>query len=131
MKLIDGKSVLLGLGMGIIITSLLGMIFFIGYKPQLTDAEIIELSKKLGMVDRYSGSGDIMRNPDGSLLFIIHENESFTQVSQRLYEAGIIESSIEFEIMLKKQQLEKSIKPGRYTIKYDDDIKTIIQKITQ
>ncbi len=131
MKLIDGKSVLLGLGVGIILTSLLGTIFFIGYKPQLTDAEIIALSQKLGMVDRYSESEDIRRNPDGSLLFIIHEGESFTGVSQRLYEAGIIESSIEFEIMLKKEKLEKAIKPGRYTISFDDSIKTIIQKFTQ
>ena len=76
MKLIDGKSVLLGLGVGIILTSLLGTIFFIGYKPQLNDAEIIALSQKLGMVDRYSESEDIRRNPDGSLLFIIHEGES-------------------------------------------------------
>ena len=47
MKLIDGKSVLLGMGIGIILTSLLGVIFFAGYSPQLTDAEIIRLSQKL------------------------------------------------------------------------------------
>lgn len=130
MKLIDGKSVLLGLGLGIIITSLLGIIFFAGYKPQLSDAEIISHARKLGMMDRYESGGDIRRKDDGSLLFTIHENESFTDVSRRLYEAGIIESSIEFEIMIKKDKLENSIKPGEYNISYNDDTREIIEKIT-
>lgn len=131
MKLIDGKSVLLGMGLGIIMTSILGVIFFLGYEPQLSDSEIIQMAQKLGMVDRYSTEDDIMRNPDGSIIFIIKEDESFTQVSKRLYEAGIIESSIEFEIMLKKGKLEALIKPGQYTISFEDDIEKIIQKLTQ
>jgi hypothetical protein len=60
-KLIDSKSVLLGLGLGIIITSLLGIIFFVGYKPQLSDAEIISYARKLGMVDGYESGHDIRR----------------------------------------------------------------------
>jgi len=129
-KLIDGKSVLLGLGLGIIITSLLGIIFFVGYKPQLSDAEIISHARKLGMIDRFESGGDIRRKEDGSLLFTIHENESYTDVSRRLYEAGIIDSSIEFEIMIKKENLEDLIKPGEYNISYNDDTKKIIEKIT-
>jgi cell division protein YceG involved in septum cleavage len=129
-KLIDSKSVLLGLGIGIIITSLLGIIFFAGYKPELSDAEIINHARKIGMVDRYESGDDIRRKEDGSLLFTIHEDEIFTDVSKRLYDAGIIKSSIEFEIMIKKDKLEDAIKPGEYTISYSDDTKTIIEKIT-
>ena len=40
MRLLDSKSIILGLGIGIIITSLLGVIFFAGYEPQLSDANI-------------------------------------------------------------------------------------------
>lgn len=130
MKLIDGKSVLLGLGIGIIITSLLGIIFFMGYKPQLSDAEIISHARKIGMIDRYESGHDIRRKEDGSLLFTIYDGESFTDVSKRLYDAGIIESSIEFEIIIKKEKLENAIKPGEYTISYNDDTKKIIEKIT-
>lgn len=129
-KLIDGKSVLLGMGIGIILTSLLGVIFFAGYSPQLTDAEIIRLSQKLGMVDKYETSPDIKRNSDGSILFIVHEGETFTDISKRLYDADIIESSIEFEIMIKKEKLEESIKPGEYTIRHSDDTRSIIEKLT-
>jgi cell division protein YceG involved in septum cleavage len=129
-KLIDSKSVLLGLGIGIIITSLLGIIFFAGYEPQLSDAKIINLSRKLGMVDRYEKGEDIKRNEDGSLLFTIHAGENYSEVSKRLYDAGIIESSIEFEIMIKKDKLEESIMPGEYSIRYSDDTKSIIKRIT-
>ncbi|MCX7772702.1 MAG: endolytic transglycosylase MltG [Clostridia bacterium] len=131
MKLIDGKSVLLGMGLGIIITSILGVIFFAGFKPQLSDADVIDMAKKLGMVDRYSQSQDIKRNPDGSLMFKVSEGESFTSVSKRLYDAGIISSSIEFEIMIKKENLQDAIKPGEYSISFQDDTKAIIKKITQ
>jgi cell division protein YceG involved in septum cleavage len=129
-KLIDSKSVLLGLGIGVIITSLLGIIFFTGYKPELSDADIIKHARKIGMVDRYESGSDIRRKEDGSLIFIIHEDERFTDVSKRLYDAGIIESSIEFEIMIKKDKLEDAITPGEYTISYSDDTRTIIEKIT-
>ena len=130
MKLIDSKSLLLGLGLGIIIASLLGFIFFAGYKPQLSDGEIISYARKIGMVDRFEKGDDIRRKDDGSVLFVIKENENFTDVSKRLYDAGIIESSIEFEIIIKKDKLENAIKPGEYTINYSDDTKKIIEKIT-
>lgn len=131
MKLIDGKSVLLGMGLGIILTSLLGVIFFAGYSPQLTDAEVIRLSRKLGMVDRYDSNQDIKRDSDGSLLFTVYEGETYSDISKRLYDAGIIESSIEFEIIIKKDKLEGSIKPGEYTIRHSDDTKSIIEKLTK
>lgn len=131
MKLIDGKSVTLGLGLGIIITSIIGFIFFIGYRPQLSDSEIITKAQKLGMVDRYSEEGDIRRNTDGTLNFKITESESYNQVSKRLYEAGIITSSIEFDIIIKKDGLKDAIMPGEYKMSFQEDTKTIIQKITK
>lgn len=130
MKLLDGKSILMGMGIGIIITSILGIIFFAGTEPKLTDAEIISRSRKLGMADRYELRDDIKRNNDGSLLFKVYEHEEFTDISKRLYEEGIIKSSIEFEIIIKKDELESSIKPGEYIINFGDSTKAIIEKLT-
>jgi cell division protein YceG involved in septum cleavage len=130
-KLIDGKSVLLGMGIGIIITAILAMIFFSGVEPKLSDAEIIQRARELGMTDKYVERDDIRRNPDGSLIFVVYENDDFTSVSKRLYDEGIIESSIEFDIIIKKEKLENAIKPGSYNISYSDNTKTIIQKLTQ
>lgn len=131
MKLIEGKSVILGMGMGIIITAIMAMIFFAGVEPKLSDADIIQRARELGMVDKYEVRDDIRRNADGSLIFVIYENEDFTSISKRLYDEGIIESSIEFDIIIKKEKLENNIKPGSYTIGYNDNTKTIIQKLIQ
>lgn len=121
---------MLGMGLGIIIASVLGFIFFMGYQPQLSDADIVERAKRLGMVDKFSQEGDVRRNPDGTLTVTIREGESYSEVSRKLYDAGVISSSIEFEIMLKKENLLESIKPGQYRISYQDDLKTIILTIT-
>ena len=131
MKLIDGKSILLGMGMGIIMTSILGFIFFMGYEPQDSDKEIIDKAKRLGMTDKFASEGDFVRNQDGSLTLTIKEGEDSSSVSDKLYNAGIISSSIEFDIMIKKQNLQNAIIPGQYRIDFQDDIKTIINKITK
>lgn len=130
MKILDGKSILLGMGIGIIVASILGLIFFMGYQPQLSDAEIMERAKKLGMVDQFTRDSDIQRNPDGSLTITIAEGETYSEVSAKLQNAGLIQSSIEFEIMLKKQNLLDAIRPGQYRISHQDDLKTIITLIT-
>lgn len=122
---------LLGMGIGIIITATIGMIFFAGVEPDFTDADIIQRSRDLGMVDRYEAREDIRRNADGSLAFFVNENEDFTDISRRLYEEEIIESSVEFDIIIKKEKLENAIRPGNYSIGYSDTTKTIIQKLTQ
>ncbi|HPU21426.1 MAG TPA: hypothetical protein PL099_00350 [Thermoclostridium caenicola] len=130
MKLIDGKSVLLGMGIGIIIASILGYIFFLGYQPQLSDGEIISRARQLGMMDRFDAAGGIIRNQDGSVTLTISEGESASQIAERLYNAGIIGSSIEFEIMVRKGNLQDAIRPGQYRIDYKEDTSAIIQKIT-
>lgn len=130
MKLIDGKSVLLGIGLGIIFASLIGFIFFLGYKPHVSDPEIIEKAKDLGMVDPFENTEGIKRSDDGTLTVTVSEGETFTKVSDRLYEAGLIESAAEFELLLKRQGLENSIKPGSYSINYSDDTDVIIKKLT-
>ena len=65
------------------------------------------------------------------MLFTVYQDEDFTDISKRLYEAGLIDSSIEFELIIKKQGLENSIKPGQYTITSEDDAKSIVRKITE
>jgi len=129
-KLIDGKSVLLGIGIGIVITSILGFIFFLGYQPRLSDSEIISRARQLGMVDRFENGSEIRRNQDGSVTFTVREGESSSSVAQRLYDAGLIDSSIEFEIMLRKANLQDAIKPGEYRIYFDEDTKTIMDRLT-
>jgi hypothetical protein len=46
------KSILLGIGIGIIITSILNMIYMAGLTPHLTSEEIREKAKEYGMVEK-------------------------------------------------------------------------------
>ena len=114
-KLIDGKSVLLGMGIGML-SRQFWFHFFLGYQPQLSDGEIISRARELGMMDRFEAGGSIWRNQDGSVSFTVSEGESSSLIAERLYNAGIIDSSIEFEIMLKKADSQDAIKPGEYRI---------------
>lgn len=131
MKLIDGKSVLFGIGIGIIIAAMLGFIFFLGYEPRLSDSEIIERAKRLGMTDITAEADGVTRNRDGSLTLVIKEGEDASAVAERLLRFGIIESSIEFELAIRRKDLQNSIKPGEYVISYQDNIDEIIGRITQ
>ncbi|TYQ13190.1 UNVERIFIED_CONTAM: hypothetical protein Cloal_4248 [Acetivibrio alkalicellulosi] len=44
------KSLVLGIGIGIVITSFIGLIYSAGLTPQLSRDEIIERAKQFGMV---------------------------------------------------------------------------------
>ena len=55
MKLFDGKSIILGIGIGIIFTALVSMIYFMGVKPdKLSEEEIKQMAKQYGMVEAES-----------------------------------------------------------------------------
>ena len=52
MRKTHGRSIALGIGIGMIITSIAGMIFTTGTKDEMTKEEIIALAKSYGMIDK-------------------------------------------------------------------------------
>jgi hypothetical protein len=57
MKSFHLKSILIGIGMGAILTAIISMIYMAGPNPfnnKLTDKEIIDIAKKLGMIEANS-----------------------------------------------------------------------------
>lgn len=50
MRKLHDKSIILGIGIGMIITAIAGMIFSAGTQKELSKAEIIELAKGYGMI---------------------------------------------------------------------------------
>ncbi len=103
MKRIHSRSVLLGVGLGVIITAFLGMLFFLGYQPALSNEDIIKKAEKLGMVivPEENAKG-IVRQKDGTWNIEIVAGESISTIANQLQKAGIIESELEFEINAKK-----------------------------
>lgn len=51
MRRLHGKSIVLGIGIGMIITSIAGMIYYGGTKKELTKEEIISMAKGYGLVE--------------------------------------------------------------------------------
>lgn len=54
MKRFDIKSVILGIGIGIILTSIINLIYISGAKPTdiISDEEIIRRAEELGMIEK-------------------------------------------------------------------------------
>lgn len=118
MKLIDGKSLLLGVGLGVIVTALLGIVFFLGTTPSLSDDEIRERAKALCMselTESELGEG-LVQDADGSIHLRIELAEEWETLPERLAEAGIIESAMALRIRIRQQNPEFVLLPGEYLI---------------
>ena len=128
MKRIDGKSVLFGFGLGIILTAMAGLIFTTGYRTKLTDSEIMAQAMLIGMLDPYSGNNDMKRNEDGSLTVSVKEGETLRDLADKLYEAGLVTNKVEFELLIKRQD-PGALKAGSYVLGYHDTPEAIMSKL--
>lgn len=118
MKLLDGKSILFGAGLGVILTALLGLLFFLGYNPAMTDEQIISRAEKLGMVhsEIETKMDGINKLSNGSWSITVIEGEDIATISGRLSNAGIIQSAIEFQIFYKKNFQDVAPTPGTFVL---------------
>lgn len=107
MSKLHGKSVLLGMGIGTILTALLGLIFFLGYQPEMDETKVKELARKYGMVE----PGD-----SGSITIVVPEDITLTGLTEKLAEAGLVEqeNKVSFQIKLAGRKVQDKIKPGVY-----------------
>ncbi len=99
MKLLDGKSIVLGIGIGIILTALISMIFLMGVKPEkLGENEIKQLAKQYGMVDadNYFYNGNQLKPED-----MISESDPPEIISDKIFKAGLIKDKETFLNKLK------------------------------
>lgn len=128
MKRIDGKSVLFGFGLGIILTAMAGLIFTTGYRTKLTDSEIMAQALLIGMLDPYSGNNDMKRNEDGSLTVSVKEGETLRELADKLYDAGLVTNKVEFELLIKRQD-SGALKAGSYVLWYHDSPEAIMSKL--
>jgi cell division protein YceG involved in septum cleavage len=122
MSKLHGKSVLLGMGIGTILTALLGLIFFLGYRPDMDEAKVKELARKYGMVE----PGEL-----GSIEVEIPKGITLTELTEKLAEAGLIkqENKVSFQIKLASQKVQDTIKPGVYEFNGGESEEQIISKL--
>ena len=93
------KSVFFGMGIGIILTAIIGMIFFLGYTPEMDKAKVMELARKYGMVD----SAEI-RKP---LEVTISKEDTVKAITEKLVSLGLVEDAVTFQIKIINRNAKK------------------------
>lgn len=122
MSKLHGKSVLLGMGIGIILTAILGIIFFLGYTPEMDEAKIKELAKKYGMVEPYEQIS--------MLEITITKDDTITGITKRLEQLGIVKNSVSFQIKIVNRNAKDKIQPGTYKFTGSESEDEVIDMLT-
>ncbi len=142
----------LGLGIGLLISSLLNIAYpKIKYIPY-TDSQIIEKARELGMVplkeaisnsnsnneeeiaatsSTDSGKND---NPaeekNHTVEFVINKGDNSERIVNKLFEEGIIKDKEEFTKKIVEKELQRKFKHGVYELKIDMEYDSIIKILT-
>jgi len=122
MSKLHGKSVLLGMGIGIILTAIFGIIFFLGYTPEMDEAKIKELAKKYGMVEPYEQIS--------MLEITITKDDTITGITKRLEQLGIVKNSVSFQIKIVNRNAKDKIQPGTYKFTGSESEDEVIDMLT-
>lgn len=147
------KYYLRGVGVGLIVSSILFAIAFALYQPKMSDEEIIAAAKNLGMVAEEESDTDATNsskaeeNTDASegdssdtngedtsdvtyVEFTIAGGDSSATVSKHLEEAGLVDNADSFDLYLSDQNLDNSLLPGTYSIAHGSTFLEIGQILT-
>ena len=113
-----GPSIFLGIGLGIILTALLGGLFFLDYSPLPDEAEIIRRANALGMVKAEAVQVEgVVRKADGTWSVTVSGKDSINGLAEKLVDAGLLSGELEFEIAAKQLGLSDPPAPGKYVVK--------------
>lgn len=138
------KSIVLGIGIGIILTSIISIIYMLGEDPakKISDEEIIKRAEKLGMV-KSNAKTDTQGPATGSatptpvstpsvqpVTVTIEEGDLPDTVADKLFKAGLISEKNAFIIEMTDMELTKNIVYGTYKITPGMSNSEIIRMIT-
>lgn len=114
MSKLHGKSVLLGMGIGTILTALLGLIFFLGYTPDMDEAKVKEQARKYGMID----SSEL----PGKVTIEVQKEDTLSDITNKLEKAGLVKEPVSFQIKAASRKVKDNILPGTYEFAgYEND----------
>lgn len=141
------KSLILGIGIGIVLTSVISMVYSFGTKPvqKISSEEVKKMARQLGMVESSQIIKDIdsvkdnnskaykdakPKSNDDKIQFEIVEGDTSEIVADKLIDLGLIDSRAGFLLKLEEMGLSTRIKPGKYKVKRGISIQTLIDEIT-
>lgn len=160
MRNFDNKSILLGIGMGVIIISILSIIYSAGMKQTMTKQEIVSKAKEYGMTENEEfvktdktkvvqkkqietpkpvvvspTSTDIIKQtpvPEIQEMNVsINSGDSSEIVAQKLLDSRLIDNKEIFLNEIKNLGLAASIEVGDFKIKKGTGILEIIKTVTK
>lgn len=127
MKRMHGPSLLLGLGMGLVLAALLGVVISPLLPPSGSDAAVLRRAAALGMVmESRSNVDGITSTPDGQWRIELPSDLDMADLAERLVKAGILEDTLEFEILARKEGLSQTVKAGVYLLPADSRVRDVI-----
>lgn len=135
--------VVLGIGIGLLVSSLLNIAYpkikYIDY----SEAQIIEKAKELGMVslkevismNEKKSAETALTKEDTNLIkeephpieFVINKGENSEQIVDKLFEKGIIKDKKEFTDKIIEEGLQKRFKYGIYELEPEMDYESLIK----
>lgn len=155
MQKFHSKSLLLGVGIGIVVTSVISLVYTAGVDPtkDLTKEQVMKLAEKHNIVQKtpiiVQSSDPAKASPtplpeikkdsvvnqpkqtespqEGKI--VINEGDTSDIVIEKLYNAGIINDKASFDKELKIMNLEHKINIGEFKIKKGADHKEILNLI--
>lgn len=153
MRKVHEKSVVLGIGIGMIITAILGMIFSAGNPKELSKTEIISLAKGYGLVEDKLIYGDNASAEstntaakstiedstpiksasenvtERNIVIDIKYGSKSQDISGILLEKGVITSKEKFTAKLDLYEASTKIKTGTFMFKKNEDLDYIVKTI--
>lgn len=129
--------VLLGVGIGIIITNTVYCLNPIVEYKEYTQEEIIEKAKDLGMVfvkesiDVDNQSKEDYEEKSKEISFVIEQGDNLKEISYNLLEKGIIDDAEDFRNYAKEKGVSRKFRVGTYSLNYHMDYDEIINILTK
>ncbi|WIV11272.1 hypothetical protein [Proteiniborus sp. MB09-C3] len=139
---------ILGIGIGFLISSLLNIAYpkteYISY----TEAQIIEKARELGMISlKEAISKDDEKTPEYTsndsekdatpaeedkhvIEFVINKGDNSEQIVDKLFEEGIIKDKEGFIEKIKEKSLQRKFKYGVYELELEMDHESLIKTLT-
>lgn len=127
MKKINIVYILLGIGIGIILTSIFFYINPLVKYAEYTDEEIKEKAKDLGMVSIKEFIKDNGEKEDYIIEFKISSGDTLSDIANNLIDLSIIEDKEEFIKFVKDKKLDKKLRPGTYKLKLNLSYSSILE----
>lgn len=127
--------ILLGVGIGIIITSVFFMLNPKIKYVEYSNEAIIEKAKDLGMIPlkesiNKNGNETETSGQIEEVEFTISPGQSLVEITDKLFEKGIIENKEEFIQFAMDNNMEKSLMPGDYILQKNLSYNILINIIT-